>query len=201
MPTAGKVLSILVSLALVGWIFLASQVSELNRNWGQKLQKLEADIDRVSTEVATAGQQLDDLKATVVLGQSIKEQDLTRLRAELSKVQNAQAYSRETLDRFSLQAASVAEQLKGAEERRVRRTEEKAAADREFNTAVAQVQQLATENQQLLGRLTTLRQDFESLLSQNQQLVNQIVGGLAPASPPAGSASASPRVRPASLSR
>lgn len=195
MPTAGKVLSVLVSLALLGWIFLASQVAELNRNWGQKLTKLEADVERVSAEVQTAGRQLDDLKAAVVLAQTIKEQDLTRLRAQVSKVQGAQAYSRETLDRFNLQSASVAEQLRQAEQRRQLRTQEKAEADRVFNESVAEVKRLADENNQLLERLGGLRQSLEQLVQQNQQLVNQILGGRSGALP------ASPRVRSASLSR
>ncbi len=52
MSTAGKVLSVVVILALVGWTFLFAQIAQLNANWGQKIDQLTEQVKTLETDVA-----------------------------------------------------------------------------------------------------------------------------------------------------
>ena len=50
MSTAGKVLTAVVILLIIGWIVLIAKVADLNNNWGQQIDKLTADISRLEGE-------------------------------------------------------------------------------------------------------------------------------------------------------
>ena len=57
MSTAGKVLTVLVLLVMIGWIIMLSAVTQLNVNWEQRIAKQEDDLQK-ATERADAAKLL-----------------------------------------------------------------------------------------------------------------------------------------------
>ena len=175
MSTPGKVLIVLVALATLGLIFLSAQVAELDRNWGQKIQQLQADLEKVRQDVAQAGQEIAKTKAEINLVQQEREDELTRLRSRLSDLQKVDSFTRETLDRFSLQLASVEAQAEAAQKRQGDRQQELTDTQKALTNGMAELSQLVRQNNDLLVELARLRGDFLELLAENRSMVEQIL--------------------------
>lgn len=197
MSTAGKVLVVLNALATLGLIFLSVQVAELDRNWGQKLQQVQADLEKVRQDVTKADQEIVKARADINLVQQEREDDLTRLRSRIADLQKVDSFTRETLDRFTLQMASVEAQLQSAQTRQNDRQTELTDTQKSLTNALNELSQLVQQNNDRLGELTRLRSDFLETLAENRSMVQKMLRG-------SGSESegrSRPRTRAASMVR
>ena len=52
MSTAGKVLTVLILLVMMGWIVMLSAVAQLNANWSERVAKQEKDLVQVDQRIA-----------------------------------------------------------------------------------------------------------------------------------------------------
>ena len=103
MSTAGKVLTVVVILALAGWIFLFAQIAQLNANWGQKIDQLTEQVKTLETDVAQTRQTLDTRIAEITLSQDQRDRAMTVLKSRLAHVEKLQALNQEALVRAGLQ--------------------------------------------------------------------------------------------------
>ncbi len=194
MSTAGKVLSVLVALLILGAIFLSAQVAQLNRNWGQKLNQVEADLVKAQEAIPPVIVEIRQLKDQIVLVQLEKDDQLTRLRSTLSKLQKADSYTKETLDRYNLQLAGVDQQMQLAKQFLETTKRERAETQQEYARTLAELNQLADQNAQMLAELERLRSSLVATLQESKSDVRKILGET-----DSGTESASRRTRPASL--
>ncbi len=153
MSTAGKVLSVLVALSILAAIFLSAQVAELNRNWGQKLIQVEADLQKAEEAIPPVIVEIRQIKDQINLVQLEKDDQLTRLRSELSKLQKADSYTKETLDRYQLQLSSTEQQEQLAKQFLETSKRERLETQQEYARTLAELNQQAEQNAQMLAEL------------------------------------------------
>ncbi|HEU5117537.1 MAG TPA: hypothetical protein VFT74_12910 [Isosphaeraceae bacterium] len=194
MSTAGKVLSVLVALSILGAIFLSAQVAQLNRNWGQKLDQVKADLVKAQDAIPPVIVEIRQLKDQIVLIQLEKDDQLTRLRSTLSRLQKADSDTKETLDRYNIQLATADQQMQQAKLFLETAKRERAETQQEYARTLAELNQLADQNAQMLAELERLRSSLVATLQESQSDVRKILGEAEP-----GTESASRRTRPASL--
>lgn len=177
MSTAGKVLSVLVTLMSMVMIVLVSMVTQLNRNGADAVAKLRTQLATVEKSVADASLQLRQLKDETYLEQVNMQSELTTLQVRQSDAEKQRAEVREILSRVQFKLAGVDSQIKSASQQAEIRgselkDEEKAKAD-----AIADVHRLSEENAALILELTSLRETFQKTLNENRARVTQMGGG------------------------
>src|SRR5690242_5180696 len=82
MSTAGKVLIILVALALMAWIGLLSMVAQRNANWGQKIKAQQEQIETLQKSQVDIRAQLAKVKSDIAREQEAHDKAVTVLQAE-----------------------------------------------------------------------------------------------------------------------
>jgi hypothetical protein len=193
MSTLGKVLSVLTVLMILVWIVMAAGVADLNRNYGEKVIKLQGDIDRLEKQVVAAQAEVEGLIPQIALQQVERDKRLTVLREHLSQLEKLDTESREALIRVELQVTRVQAEVTASQAANALREKQKADTQKLLADARAGVQTLMGENAKLLEELTGLRTEYLSTVAENRELYGRLSG----ASPSA----TAPRVRPASLRR
>lgn len=174
MSTAGKVLIVLILLTVLLWIGLASQTAMLNRNWGQQIAGIQADIQKIEAELPEVLTKIDRVKNQITVEQVAKDNDLTNVRDRLSKLEKDEAFTKEALSRFALQLESMQQAVAAAQARHEVRKKEKEDTEKALADARQLVVQLTQENDRLLGQLTGLRNEFISTLARNKEMVRTL---------------------------
>jgi chromosome segregation ATPase len=195
MSTAGKVLVVLVVLAVIPAIWLYAKVYDLNSNWGQEIQRLGKQVDELDQQLDAKQAELDAKLAAISREKSQRDDDLTALRARISEVEVLEAKSREDADRVRLQIALLEESAKDAQATVTGREKEVADTQKAKDDAEALVKTLQGAVQSRMDELASLRQEFLRIVEENRQMLQQLRSGNG--SPEARSG----RVRPASFSR
>lgn len=182
MSTPGKVLSVLIILAAIGWLVLASMVTQRHRNWGEKIQKQEAQIAQLEGvpggepgELDKLLTQVEQLKYAIADEQAQTSRDATVLRDRLSNVETQLAETRESLARLTLlvrdSQVQVDEAKKIAELRARERTDtQKAIADAEV-----ELSRLREVDAQLRQEQESLTREFKATLAENRKLVQRLL--------------------------
>jgi chromosome segregation ATPase len=171
MSTLGKVLCVLVVLATLPWLWLASGIADLNRNWGKRINELDEQIAQARTDIGTTRSEIQAFKNRIDLAQRDRDMRLTTARALLSQLYKSDSYSKETLDRFTLQKSGVDRDLEGAQRSLESRTQELADTKKVVSDAQAELAQLKEENERDRAQLSALRQEFRAMLDENRSLV------------------------------
>ena len=195
MSTAGKVLSVLVTLVAFLWILLASSVTQLNRNGTQALEALKKQVAKLETDVIATNRAFVELSEQIDQQQRNTQTALTVLQTKQSGVEAKRAEYLEIASRVRLQVADVDSMLKAATTHSEQRLTEKDAETKGLADPQAAVETLKGQNSELLARLSSLREKFASTLKKNKSLIEQLLKSPAPAAVPAA------LTRPAILSR
>lgn len=174
MSTAGKVLSVIVILAIVGWIFLFSMITDLNKNWGAQIVKLTKDVEKLEADLPKATEALDTALADATREQVRVNDTLTVFRARLSDLETLDTESRESLDRIKYQLASAQASVKSAKNDLEFRKSEVAQTEKDLATERAKVETLKTAVAGLMSELSDLRNTFISLLAKNKEMLETI---------------------------
>jgi chromosome segregation ATPase len=193
MSTAGKVLVVIVMLAILGWVILASLVTERNKNWGREMQRLSVEVDKLDVELAKLRSELDQRVADVSSRQRESNNELTVLRVRLNDVQKLETTTLESLTRAQFQVQSVQSAATSAQNDLDRRKAEEAETGKLLAAGRSKVDQLKEAVGAQLAELAKLRQSFKSLLSQNKEMLGRVERSIGP--------SRGGRVRSASLAR
>ncbi len=193
MSTVGKVLVVLVALAVIPAIFLYSMVSQLNSNWGKEIQRLDNEIARVHKETAETRLELNKTRAKIERSQTDRNNELQVLRTALSDVEKRQTLNFEQLERLSLQIATLQASLKDAQLSVTRRTQEKQKTEEDLAATRAANQTLRADVDAKFQELSNLRSTFKKISDENRALLQRL-GQAGSGAPPAAV-----HTRPASL--
>jgi chromosome segregation ATPase len=173
MSTAGKALVICVALATLVWLILAGGVAQLNRNGNELLQKLTDELASTQTKIEETVVEIASVRDQTTATQEKIDRDVTALRANQHELEEAHSEIVEVLTRLQNQLATVEDTIKGAradtEQRNVEhKSEEKAMADLRSG-----VQNLKNENGQLMARLDSLRNQFQTAYHGNLEMLGK----------------------------
>jgi len=186
MSTAGKVLCILITVPAILWIWLASGVAEMNRNWGQEIVRLDAGIAQAKTDIETTMEEVAKLKSKIDLVQRERDSQLTVMRGQMSQLYEFESMSKETQDRYAQQLASVNSSAEAAERRVQRAVQDLTETKQQLVDSTTELEKVRGENQQDREALAQLRQQFLSLLAENTDLVQKALKAEQAQSRPAG---------------
>lgn len=189
MSTAGKVLVVVVTLAIVVWVVLFAKVADLNANWGQHIAKLEGDVIKLDKQLYDLRAEVNRLVPETTVQQIRRDKQLAVLRSSISDIEKLDVETREALTRIELQVASVQSAVQGAQAQLALRNQEKADTQKNLATAKAEVETIKGQNAQLLDELTKDREQFVKLREENTKLRERLA-----TAPPSG-----PRTRNATL--
>jgi len=142
MSTAGKVLSVLVVLVTVAWVFLTAAVSQLNHNGTRAVNDLKVQVAKLETEVTKAARDLDRAKEDWHLDQTATQKRLTVLQARQSDLEKSRSAVQEIATRVTLQVADAETIAKSSAADREQRIAEKKAETEALAKARAEVEQL-----------------------------------------------------------
>lgn len=171
MSTLGKVLVALIALPLLAWLWLASGIAELNRNWGKRIVEVDGQIAQAKADILTTRGDITAYKNRIDLAQRERDERLTTLRGLVSQLYKAESYSKETLERFSLQRTGLEQDAAAAQRRLDGRVQELADTKKAVSDAQTELAQLKEDNSRDRGQLEMLRMQFRSTLEENRSLV------------------------------
>ncbi len=177
MSTAGKVLVVLVSLSLMGWLVLLSMVAQRSANWGEVIAKQEDQLQALQGEAGAPGQvaqaeaDLREVRAELVQEQLERNHDIQVLRAQVADQERALTDTIEALERVTNQVEGQETALKGAQLGRQRRQDELAETTQLLADTKQEVDQLMKRNEELVTQLDQLRIEFVTVLRENRRLV------------------------------
>ncbi|WZO98221.1 hypothetical protein EP7_005278 [Isosphaeraceae bacterium EP7] len=183
MSTAGKVLAVLVTLASIVLVILGSAVTQLNKNGGEAILKLNTQLEKMDADLLAARKSLADLKIQLTLEQVGKGQDLTVIRSRLADVEEFRAGVFEANARVASQLAVAGESVKAATEHLERKRQDKADLEKAKADSQAAVEKLIGEEKALRDDRDRLLGELKDLIAGNRQLQEKIDAKAAPAQP------------------
>lgn len=174
MSTAGKVLSVVVTLALVLWIILAASVATLNTNGAKAVAANAETLANLETQLRETTVGLDRLRASVAAEQAVTSQEVTTIRIHLAETERRLADVRESLERVKLQVAIAEDAAQVAQANRDNRLEVRSQIQQELATNQSIVERLRGEDAELRQQRTELLDKLGSLLAENRELKGRI---------------------------
>jgi predicted nucleic acid-binding Zn-ribbon protein len=160
-------------LTALVWMLLAGGVAQLNRNGNQALQKLADDLEKVQGDLQTAKHDVLDLRTQTTLTQEKIDRDITVLSSRQTDLENARSQVIETLARLNYQLATVEDVIKNGRATLASRIAEHQQEEKAMDDLRTEVRELIADNTQLMGRLESLRHQFQSTFQQNVQMLNK----------------------------
>lgn len=167
MSTAGKVLSVLVLLATIGWIVLGAGVAQLNRNGNAALAKLQADLEKAEQGLHDAEVALAKLKADTTQFQENMDTQLAVLRVKTTSVEAAGSRLKGILADMQGQLATVEATVANAQHDLEIRKQEKDVETQQLAEARAEVLRLRGVDDEMAARLASLRDEFKKTYEEN----------------------------------
>src|SRR5262249_8508750 len=152
----------LVMVAALAWLVLTSGVAQLNRNGNQVLDNLAKELEKAETELQETRQQTMALRDETASTQERIDGDLAVLRSRVADLGRTRSEIKDILTSVQYQLATVEETIKGARASLEHRTKERQDEERALLDLRNEVQDLATQNGQLMARLQTLRDRFNT---------------------------------------
>lgn len=174
MSTAGKVLVVLIMLASIGWLVLTAGVTQLNRNGNQALLELSQRAAKLEEDVASARQEIAQVKDQTTVLQEKMDRDMAVISARQLDAQRMSSSIREILSRVQYELATVQHTVQEAEKGRTIRAQEKAQEEKELAQARANVESLKSTDHDLTQRLVSLRGQFTETYNTNKAKVATI---------------------------
>lgn len=181
MPTAGKVLTILIIPAAIAWLVLASMAVQFHRNSGEKIKNLEKQIETLAGDYDAPGEigrlqnQVSDLKYQITAVQNDTHRQTTLLREQLSGVETLLALTREDLGRVNILVRDCGDQEEMARRVAEVRTQEKADAEKAVADSQSVLEEVRQIDAQLREKRESLFRDFQAVHAENKQLVARLL--------------------------
>jgi chromosome segregation ATPase len=175
MSTAGKILAVLISLVAVVMVLLAASVTQLNRNGAQALEALKGQVERLAADVAKSRNDLRKFKDDTHFEQASLLDKLAVLEGRQAGAEEAKSEVLEAASRVQHQLAAVKATVDGAKVQSAQRLAERKAETAALADAVKGIESLSAQNDELIGRLTNLRDHFQQTLRQNKELTDRLL--------------------------
>jgi hypothetical protein len=174
MSTAGKVLVVLVTLTLFGWLCLLSMVARLNDNWGELAQKNATQIANLEKDLSTTKDLLAKVKNDIAREQTFRDLRLVELRTDVADRELILTDTIEALARVQNQVKGQQESEKLAEIGKQRRIDEVAETNKKTGALNAEVKALIADTENLQTQLEKLQKDFLATVGENRQLYRRV---------------------------
>jgi chromosome segregation ATPase len=172
MSTAGKVLSVLVLLATIGWIVLAAGVAQLNRNGNAAMAKLQADLDKAEQGLRQAQADLVKLMDDTSRFQENMDTQLAVLRAKTTGVEAANSRLKGVLADMQGQLTTVEATVASAQHDLEMRKQQRDDETKQLADARAEVLRLRGVDAEMTERLASLREEFRKTYEENASQVS-----------------------------
>jgi chromosome segregation ATPase len=167
MSTAGKVLVVLVMLASLACLFLASGVAQLNANANHRLLELSTQLAKAREDIDAAKREAMSLRDQTSETQERIDREIATLRARQTDLERSRTQIVDNLARLQYDLGTVNATIEGARTSIQNRTAEFEADERDLGQLRDRVRTLKENNTQLMGRLQSLRQQFQDTYHKN----------------------------------
>ncbi len=167
MSTAGKVLTVLVLLVMVGWLVMLSAVTQLNVNWEQRIAKIDKDFQAASDRVAKANKAIIDFTDEARVEQANRDRDLREVDGRLSAAERRQSDRNEDFSRLQIQVADYLAAVKRAETNNATREAERLKGIDDLAKKKDEIAKAQATNADLRDQLAKLQDEFKRLLADN----------------------------------
>lgn len=169
MSTAGKVLTVLILLVMVGWLAVMSAVTQYNVNWQQKLIKQENDIKGAEEGIAKAKAMIFDLTEKTRIKEADTDLELRALQGRIASAERRQSVTSHSLTLLKFELAEYLVAADKAKLNLANREGEKnnlidVLAKKKDETGKAQA-----VNADLRDQLAKLQDEFKRLLAENAE--------------------------------
>lgn len=191
MSTAGKVLTVLVLLVMIGFVVMLSAVTQLNVNWQQRIAKQDKELEEATTRTVDATKAIIDLTESARAEQTNKDRDLREVEGRILIAERQQSSQREDLSRLQIQLADYLAAVGRAQTNNTTREAEKAKAIDDLAKKRDEIAKSQAVNADLRDQLAKLQDEFKQLLADNKTLIDKAAQGR-PAPRPASSGRPSP---------
>jgi len=171
MSTAGKVLVVLILLASLAWIVLASGADQLSRNGNAALAKAAADLAKAEEDLAQSQTDMVRLKDQTTVLQESGDQRLAVLLSHQNDAERASSSIKDVLGGLQYQLETVQTTIKEAEQSRDQRLAEREQETKALADARAEVESLIARDGELTSRLKELRDQFQKTFEKNVEMV------------------------------
>ena len=173
MSTLGKVLIILIVLALLGWMFLASLVAEHHIQWANRFKVVEKEVAEAKVPIPDLRAEIYDLKNEASAIQVNLDRIRRNFRAELAMAQKTESETKETLSRYDLQRASADAEVEAAKRRTEIRFRERQDLDKQIAIEQSTVAGADRREQGAEGRACRSPQGVPRHRGREQDLLRQ----------------------------
>jgi HD superfamily phosphohydrolase len=191
MSTAGKVLTVLILLVMAVWLVMMSAVTQLNVNHAQKVQKQQADLEKVTADAEKATKDFLSLTENARLVQDLTDRELRVRLGRISAGERRQSSTTEDLTRLKFQLADYLAAVEKAQKNLATREAEKAKGEDDLAKKKDEIAKAQAENAELRTQLAQLQDEFKKLLAENAEAVSK-AATKTPAAKPASSRRESP---------
>jgi len=175
MSTPGKVLVVLLTLASLVWILMASSVAQINNVGSRKFAELNAQIEKLQADTVDAQRQVDALKDRISEEQVAMGLDRVTFLSQQAAMEKVRSDTLEMATRVKLLLADSEASVKTAQTARDQREAEKKAEIEAKAKAEAEVAELVKQHSQLTAELTKLSNEFRTTLESNKRLVDRLL--------------------------
>lgn len=176
MSTAGKVLTVLILLAMVGWIVMLSAVTQLNVNWQTKIATAETSLTQAQDQIAKSKAATLDLTMRTKAEQTNRARDLREIQGRIAAAEGRLSLKTEDLTRLQFQVTDYQAAVERAKVNSATRLAEKTKALEGLAAKRVEIAQKQDENAKLRDQLSKLQTDFQRLLSSNAKQVRSSSG-------------------------
>jgi len=173
MSTAGKVLVVFIVLASLVWLLLMGGVAQLNRNGNAALQKLTQDVEKMQADLEQTQRDIAIVRDQTTSTREELDRQVTTLRAEQSELEKARSQIVESLTRVQYQLAIVNDTIKGAKIQVEHVNVEHQAEEKSTLELRGEVKLLKTRNEELIARLQTVRDQFQTTYHTNLEMISK----------------------------
>ena len=173
MSTAGKVLVVLIMLTAIACMILAGGVAQLNYNANQKLQQLTDDLEKTEAAIETTKLDIASYRDQTTVAQEKIDRQIAALRSQQTDLERTRSQISDTLSRLQYDLASVNDVIARSKDSLQHRVNEFDAEQKAMADLRRDVQSLRSNNNQLMGRLKSLRDDFQKTYHNNVEMLGK----------------------------
>lgn len=173
MSTAGKVLTVLILLVMVGWIVMLSAVTQLNVNWQAKIISQQKAIQASDDKLAQATTSYRTATEATLVEQAAEDRDLRDIRTRIAYLEARLSIKTEDLSRSQIQVTDYEAAVAQAGTHKTHRLAEHTKAEADLAAKRTEIAQRQEENGQLRDQLARLQDDFKRLLTNNMRQLNR----------------------------
>ena len=192
MSTPGKVLIILIMLALLGWMFLAAVVAKSNSNWGKRIQEVSKEVEELKIPLPGLRAEIAKLTYQAATEQAAHDRLRRDYRVALAMSQKTESETKESLDRINFQLAAAKLEALAAQKRADKRLAERTILEKQIEQEKVVVVDLMADNKVKRDELASLQKTFLATVAESKTFVQRLMK-------PSSGAAVKPRTRLGSL--